>query len=432
MDMMIVGRVITGLGGNGMYTGCLTYIAVTTSTRERPLYMSGVTVLWGGGTVLGPLVGGAFADSTATWRWAFYINLVIGAIFAPALIGILPSIDLRHGTSSLQKLRTMDWLGITIFFAGAVCFTMALNFGGTVYGWSSGPEIVLWVCAGILLIGFILVSYHHPFVTIGNRLYPLHFYRTIEFANLQLQILLVSGAILTTAYYIPLYFQFARGDDAMQAAVRLLPFVLALVVASLCNGFFMPRVGYHKPWFVGGSALYLVGCALMYTSTPTTPVAHIYGYSIPMGLGSGAYLMAGFNVVEKMVGPDELSNAVSFMAIAQDIGLILLLALAGSIYQNTTTARLRLLLASASSGEAADVDILLAGTSNDAFRSLRPESLKADVVREVTGGIAGVWALLMAAAAVSLVAALGLGNGSVYGREKGVGEASDGREKGEG
>lgn len=162
----------------------------------------------------------------------------------------------------------MDWLGITIFFAGAVCFTMALNFGGTVYGWSSGPEIVLWVCAGILLIGFILVSYHHPFVTIGNRLYPLHFYRTIEFANLQLQILLVSGAILTTAYYIPLYFQFARGDDAMQAAVRLLPFVLALVVASLCNGFFMPRVGYHKPWFVGGSALYLVGCALMCTFYP--------------------------------------------------------------------------------------------------------------------------------------------------------------------
>ncbi|KAI4264552.1 MAG: hypothetical protein L6R42_000355 [Xanthoria sp. 1 TBL-2021] len=416
MDMMIVGRVIAGLGGNGMYTGCLTYVAVTTSTRERPLYMSGVTVLWGGGTVLGPLVGGAFADSTATWRWAFYINLVIGAIFAPALLWILPSINPKASTPTLQKLRAMDWLGIIIFFAGATCFTMALNFGGTVYGWSSSPEIVLWIFTGILLIGFILVSHYHPFVVSENRLYPLHFYKKLEFANLQLQILLVSGAILTTAYYIPLYFQFARGDDAMQAAVRLLPFVLTLVFASLCNGFLMPRVGYHKPWFVSGN-----------TNTPTTPVAKIYGYSILMGLGSGAYLMAGFNVVEMMVGPEELSNAVSFMAIAQDIGLILLLALSGSIYQNTTRAHLTPLLASSSSET--DLELLLAGTSNYAFQSLQPDSLKAGVVKEVTRGIGGVWALLMAAVAVSFVAALGLGNQSVYGREKGGGEA-DGREKG--
>lgn len=46
-----------------------------TSTRERPLYMSGVTVLWGGGTVLGPLVGGAFAESSATWRWVRTLNI---------------------------------------------------------------------------------------------------------------------------------------------------------------------------------------------------------------------------------------------------------------------------------------------------------------------------------------------------------------------
>ncbi|KAI4233072.1 MAG: hypothetical protein L6R40_007195 [Gallowayella cf. fulva] len=405
MDMMIVGRVIAGLGGNGMYTGCLTYIAVMTSTRERPLYMSGVTVLWGGGTVLGPLVGGAFAESSATWRWAFYINLVIGAIFAPTLVWILPSIALKNDVPVLQKLRTMDWLGIAIFFAGATCFTMAINFGGTLYAWSSSPEIVFWVFTGILLIAFILVSHYHPFAASENRLYPLHFYRTFELANLQLQILLVSGIILTTAYYVPLYFQFARGDDAMQAAVRLLPFVLTLVFASL------------------------------YTNTTTTPVANIYGYTVLMGLGSGAYLMAGFNVVEKLVGPNELSNAVSFMAIAQDIGLILLLALSGSIYQNTTKTALVPLLTSSPSSTSSetDVELLLAGTSNAAFRDLQPESLKVDVVREVTKGIGGVWALLMAASAVSLLAGVFLGNGNVYGREKrgGNGDNSIGRFEGE-
>jgi MFS family permease len=37
--------------------------------------MSGMGLAWGLGAVLGPIVGGSFADSSATWRWSFYINL---------------------------------------------------------------------------------------------------------------------------------------------------------------------------------------------------------------------------------------------------------------------------------------------------------------------------------------------------------------------
>ena len=52
-----------------MYSGCLTYLSVTTSDIERPLYLAMLAVVWGSGTVLGPVVGGAFAESSATWRW---------------------------------------------------------------------------------------------------------------------------------------------------------------------------------------------------------------------------------------------------------------------------------------------------------------------------------------------------------------------------
>lgn len=69
VNALIIGRVLAGVGGSGMYSGCLTYISVTTSNMERPLYMAGVAVAWGAGTVLGPIVGGAFAGSSATWRW---------------------------------------------------------------------------------------------------------------------------------------------------------------------------------------------------------------------------------------------------------------------------------------------------------------------------------------------------------------------------
>lgn len=51
-----------------MYVGCLNYLSMTTTVAERPLYMGLTALVWGAGTVLGPIVGGAFASSSATWR----------------------------------------------------------------------------------------------------------------------------------------------------------------------------------------------------------------------------------------------------------------------------------------------------------------------------------------------------------------------------
>jgi MFS family permease len=75
MNALIVGRVIAGVGGSGMYVGVMTLLSVTTSIQERPMYVGLTGLLWGIGTVLGPIIGGAFTDSSAGWRWAFYINL---------------------------------------------------------------------------------------------------------------------------------------------------------------------------------------------------------------------------------------------------------------------------------------------------------------------------------------------------------------------
>lgn len=56
MTALIVGRVIAGIGGSGMYSGTLSFVAMLTSIEERPIYMAGSTVIWGFGSVLGPVV----------------------------------------------------------------------------------------------------------------------------------------------------------------------------------------------------------------------------------------------------------------------------------------------------------------------------------------------------------------------------------------
>jgi len=47
----------------------LTYVTVFTSLKERPIYNASIGLCWGAGAILGPVVGGGFAESSATWRW---------------------------------------------------------------------------------------------------------------------------------------------------------------------------------------------------------------------------------------------------------------------------------------------------------------------------------------------------------------------------
>ncbi|RFU73858.1 major facilitator superfamily domain, general substrate transporter [Trichoderma arundinaceum] len=314
MSTVIVGRAISGIGGAGIYCGGLTYISVTTCERERPLYLSGIAVVWGLGSVLGPLIGGAFAQSSATWRWSFYINPVIAGILAPAFLFCMPSIVLTEAPF-VQKLRNTDWLAIVIFCGGSICYTMAITFGGSVYPFHSASEIGLLVATGVLLLAFVGVTVFHPGISSSDKLYPSHFMRSLELNILQLQIFLSAGAMMTTIYYAPLLFQFTRGDGALEAGVRLLPLICMIVFFSVANGGIMPVHGYHMPWYVFGNAMTLIGSALMYTSDAHTSTSRLYGYTALIGMGVGSFITAGFAVVQAQVPAHEVNNAVGFMSI---------------------------------------------------------------------------------------------------------------------
>ncbi len=65
MNVLIFGRALCGFGGVGMYCGVMTLLSVTTTEHERPMYIALTGITWGLGTVLGPIIGGAFTDSSA-------------------------------------------------------------------------------------------------------------------------------------------------------------------------------------------------------------------------------------------------------------------------------------------------------------------------------------------------------------------------------
>ncbi|KAK4235958.1 mfs drug efflux transporter [Achaetomium macrosporum] len=369
------------------------------SLKERPLYISLITPVWGLGTVLGPIVGGAFADSSATWRWGFYINLIIFAVSAPIMVFLLPSIDLAQGLPAGARARRFDWLGVIVFSGWCVSFAMAINFGGTVYSWQSADEIVLWVFAGVLIIAFVLTQKFHRFIAAENRLYPTKLLRNWRYIILQYCVFAAAGVTYIPIFNIPLFFQFTQGDSSLDAAVRLLPFVFMVVFFSLASGVFMSRVGYISPWFFFGSVLGLVGSILLYTVTPETSQARIYGYSVLVGIGGGCYLMSAFGAAPAVVEQNEVLDATGALSLAQGLGLVFFTSLFGSIFQNLGMRYIEPLVPPELLQEARD---LLAGSKSDLFSSLSPE-VREQVIAAIISALGKAYLASVAAAGVSLI-----------------------------
>jgi MFS family permease len=218
------------------------------------------------GTVLGPVVGGGF--ELYTWRWAFYINLLFGAILIPTYIVVIPSNNPAPGKSSKQKLMAFDWIGAILSIGAFTTLVMGISFGGTLYAWKSGQIIALFVVSAALWAAFLLQQGFTIATSLGDRMFPMHLFKQKEPVLLFVACSAVGMVTYPSVYYIPIYFQFTRGDDAIQSAVRLLPFIFLLITAIQSSGVMMSRVGYYKPWYLLGSIIALVPAVLMCTLTP--------------------------------------------------------------------------------------------------------------------------------------------------------------------
>jgi hypothetical protein len=140
---------------------------------------------------------------------------------------------------------------------------MAINFGNALYAWNSGQIIALFVISAVLFVAFAVQQKFTWLTTKEERIFPCHLLKIKE-ANL----LFVAAAGCNAAgflpiYYIPVYFQFSRGDNALEAAVRLLPLIIILSAAIMANGYFMSKLGYYQPWYLIGGAFALVGDVML-------------------------------------------------------------------------------------------------------------------------------------------------------------------------
>ncbi|KAM0513966.1 hypothetical protein ACHAPE_007321 [Trichoderma viride] len=399
-DALIVGRVIAGIGGSGMYLGALSYFSVFTTNKEATLYNAGIGLAWGFGSLLGPVIGGAFSDSSATWRWAFYINLPLAALMSPVYLLIFPSFRPNKDQTILQSLKSTDWVGAVLNALVFVLFMLVLTFGGATWAWGSGPTIAVWVVWGVSLMLFILQQAFLIFTDAETRLFPLHLLKSRALVLVCVGTATSATAVAVTIYYVPLLFQFTRNDSALQAAVRLLPFIVFFIFFVMVAGGSLPVVQRYNLYYILGGALVVTGGALLFTITPETSVARIYGYEILVAAGAGLPFQNGYAIAASKVAKQDRASAIGLINVAQIGFMALSLAAAGALFQNLGYQSLKDALADFHFPNDY-VRSALAGRISPIFKSADSDVVDVavraifDTVRRVFGMLVGTGAVLL-------------------------------------
>jgi hypothetical protein len=215
-----------------------------------------------------------------------------------------------------------------------VLFIVVVCFSGSTYAWSSSQSITLWAIFGACLIAFILQQAFSIFTTQENRIFPVHFLKSRTLVLLFFATGSGAAAQGIMLYYTPLFFQFTKGDSALRAAVRLLPFICIFIFFVMAAGASLPVIGRYNLYYLAGGCLILTGTSLLHTINTTTPSGRIYGFEIMVAAGTGLVWQNAYAVAVAKASPKDLSKALGFINLAQLGTTSIALAIAGSLFQN--------------------------------------------------------------------------------------------------
>ncbi len=161
LGMLIVFRIIQGLGGGALQPISQAILLETFPVRERGMAMA----LWGIGVIIAPIVGpvmGGWVTDNLTWRWAFYINLPIG------IFSVLLTWMFIFDPDYLKRKRagSIDYWGLGLLVVALGALQVVLDKGEREDWFSSAFITRLAIISAVALMALIWreLKTEHPVV----------------------------------------------------------------------------------------------------------------------------------------------------------------------------------------------------------------------------------------------------------------------------
>ena len=387
MAWLIAGRAVQGLGGGGLMITSQAIVADLVPPRQRAKYMAPMGAVFGLASVVGPLLGGWFTDHAA-WRWAFWINLPLGAL---ALLICVVALRLPRRTGR----AAMDPLGIALIAAAVTCTVLVASWGGTEYAWTD--PVVLWLAAGGVAAWIALVVVESR---VAEPVLPLRIFRNPIFVIATLIGMVAVGVgMFAVVGYMPTYLQMVYGVGATESGLLLIPMVVGITATALLSGQLISRSGRYKVWPIAGTAILGVTAYLMSTLTADTSLVVVCSYLFLVGAGIGTMMQTLVLAVQNAFPLADVGTATSANNFFREIGATLGIAVVGTVFAHRLTDELATRLpVAAGLGDG--------GSLTPAAVAALPDAVRELVVAAYQQALAPIFGYLVPVFAVGLLLAL--------------------------
>ena len=200
MPMLLAGRSLQGLAGGVLVALPYAMVRVVFPERLWPRALAMVSGMWGVATLLGPALGGVFAEA-GQWRAAFWSLAPLAMAFAWLAMRVLPSRE-EDATTPALPVRQL------------VILTMAV-LAASIASVSDTPQAMLaWLTIGVGLAAGFVHTQHRP----GRHLLPRGSLRlSSPIGALYAISALLAVTVTCTEIFAPLFLQSIHGSSPLAA-----------------------------------------------------------------------------------------------------------------------------------------------------------------------------------------------------------------------
>jgi DHA2 family multidrug resistance protein len=315
LPMLIVFRVVQGLGGGGMAPSEQAIIADTfpPAKRAAAFALYGVAVIVA--PTVGPTIGGWITDNYS-WHWIFFINVPVGIISLLLVqwLVVEPPVLEKERADRLSGGLKVDWLGFVLVALFLGCLEIVLDKGQEEDWFQSNFIISFTVISAMACLFFVPweLSRNDPIVNIRLLLQR-------QFVTAFCLMLAVGAVLFSSTQLMPQLLQADYAYTATISGLALMPGGLAMLLLMPVAG----RLGsLVQPKYMMAAGMAMISIGMWYSTSLEQGAS--FGYfawtRVFQVVGLPFLFVPISTVAYSGLRPEDTGQASSLINVARNLG----------------------------------------------------------------------------------------------------------------